>query len=503
MLVAGFALVFFLLEWVPGITGPYGYFIDEFYYLACAERLAFGYVDHPPLSVFLLRIVRETLGDSLPAIRLLPALAGAATIFLTGFIAKRLGAGRWGQAIAALAAMTGAVFEVLFGVWTMNAFSFLLWAVAFLVLVEIERRDEPRLWLLFGLVAGLALENKHTFVLMGAGLGVGLVLTPARKHLASRWLWMGAGIALLLLLPNLLWQQANGWPSLEFYRNADLYKNVPTPALEVLKQQILFMNPAALPVWLAGTVFFLATRQGGRYRHLGWLFVTLLAIMVVSGKSRPDRITAAYTIVFAGGGVLLDGLSLRRGLRWLRPALPALLAISGLALVPLSVPILPPGTTASYGATLGIVPQIERGEGKRTQLPQWLADRFGWERFVDDIALAADRLTPEERRHAIILVPSYGHAGAIELFGRGRDLPPVYSGQNTYWMWGPPPEEISAAIVAGYREETIREFCSEVELVTVHDCDWCMPWRDGMSIRIARKPFRSLHDAWAGFKHFE
>lgn len=503
MILPGLALAFFLLEWIPGFAGPYGYFIDELYYVACSERLAFGYVDHPPLSIFLLRLVRETLGDSLPAIRLVPALAGAATILLTGLIARRLGAGRYGQAIAALAAMVGSVLEVLFGVWSMNALGFLFWAAAFLILVEIERRDEPRLWLAFGAVAGLALENKHTFVLMGAGLAVGLVLTPARRHLASRWLWMGAGIALLLLAPNLLWQQANGWPSLEFYRNADLYKNLPTPPLEVLKQQILFMNPAALPVWIAGVVFLLATERGRRYRHLGWLFVTLLALMVASQKSRPDRITAAYIIVFAGGGVLLESLSMRGGLRWIRPAVPALLAISGVALAPLAIPLLPPATTARYGSWLGIVPQIERGEGKRTQLPQWLADRFGWEQFVGDIEEAAGRLNPDERRHAIVIVPSYGHAGAIELLGRGRDLPPVYSGQNTSFLWGPPPEEVSAAIMAGFREETLREFSSEVELAGVHDCDWCMPWRDGIPIRIARRPFRSFHDAWPDFKHFE
>ncbi|MCP4656164.1 MAG: glycosyltransferase family 39 protein, partial [bacterium] len=310
------AAVYFLLEWVPSLIGTYGYFIDELYYVACSEHLAFGYVDHPPLSIFVLRLLRAVIGDSLPALRLVPALAGAATVLLTGLIARRLGAGVFGQGLAAGAAMVGSLYHVLFSFYSMNALALPAWAACFLILVEIERRDEPRLWLAFGAVSGLGLENKHTIVLLALGLAVALVLTPARRHLAGRWLWMGLGIAALLALPNLLWQVAHGWPSLEFYRNADLLKNVPTPPFEVLKQQVLFMNPAALPVWLAGVVFFLATKAGRRYRHLGWIFVVLLLLMVAAQQSRPDRIVAAYTVVFAGGGVLLEELVRKARVRW-------------------------------------------------------------------------------------------------------------------------------------------------------------------------------------------
>jgi 4-amino-4-deoxy-L-arabinose transferase-like glycosyltransferase len=506
------ALAYFLLEWVPGLIGSYGYYIDEMYYVACSERLAFGYVDHPPLSILLLRLLRALMGDSLPALRLVPALAGAATLLLTGLIARRLGAGTFGQILAAGTMMVASVYHVMFSFYSMNALSVLIWAVCFLILVEIERRDEPRLWLALGVVVGLGLENKHTMVLLALGLATGLILTRARRHLTSRWLWLGLGIAALLALPNLLWQLAYGFPSLEFYHSADMYKNVPTPPFAVLGQQVISMNPAALPIWLAGLVFFLVTKRGRPYRHLGWVYVVLLVLMLVAGKSRPDRICGVYTVLFAGGGVLLGDLLQGTVGRWLRPGLLGLLFLFGAVTAPLGLPLLPPRITASYAATLGIVPQIEKGEDKRSLLPQWLADRCSWEQLVDDVEAVVRALEPAERNGAILLTASYGQGAPIELLGRGRDLPPVYSRHNSYFSWGPPGDPVELAVVVGFGatgrngelepEDPLPQLFEEIELARVHSCDWCMPWRNQMPIWLARRQKLPFREAWPEIKYY-
>ncbi|MBI5838375.1 MAG: glycosyltransferase family 39 protein [Candidatus Eisenbacteria bacterium] len=504
LILLGLASLYFLVEWLPGIRGAYGYFIDEFYYLACASHLAPGYVDHPPLSVFLLWAVRAVIGDSLPALRLVPALAGAATIGLIGLIARRLGAGWQGQALAAGAAMAGTIYHITFSFYSMNALSVLLWTACFWVLVEIELRNEPRLWVLFGVLAGLGLENKHTFVLLPLGLAAGLLLTRARRHLASRWLWLGCAITAALLLPNLAWQASHGWPSLEFYRNADLYKNIPTPPLVVLAYQFLVMNPGAIPVWIAGLGFFLVSKRGRQLRHLGWIYVALLGLMLIGQKSRPDRIAEAYVVLFAGGGAMLSALWERAGYRWLRWAVPATLVLGGVALAPLGLPLLPPPQAARYAGRLGIVPQIEKGESKRTELPQWLADRLGWERLADDVEAVAREIRPEERARAIILAPSYGQGGAIELLGRGRGLPPVYAVQNSYSHWGPPPDSADVAIVLGpFSAETVHRLYGEAVVARVHDCEGCMRWRDEVPIWLARSPKVALRDAWPKLKYYE
>jgi hypothetical protein len=335
------------------------------------------------------------------------------------------------------------------------------------------------------------------------GLLPAFLLTRARRHLVTPAFGLGLVIAGAIALPNLLWQAGHGWPSLEFYRNADLLKNNPTPALEVLIQQVLFMNPAAFPVWLAGLVFLLGRGRGGSLRHLGIAYLLLLAMLVVGQKSRPDRLTPMYPLLFAAGGVAVEQALRRRGLERLRPAAVLAVLAGGVVFAPVGLPLLPPAFVSAYGARLHLVPQIEAGAGKRSALPQWLSDRLDWPPFVDDVERVVRLLPASERAHAAILAPSYGQAGAIELLGRGRGLPRVYSGHNHYSFWGPPPDSVTTLVVVGFDRESIRRFAAEVELAGTHRCTRCTPWRDEMPIWIARGRARALSELWRAARHFE
>jgi 4-amino-4-deoxy-L-arabinose transferase-like glycosyltransferase len=501
--LAALSGIVFLLEIVPNLFGGYGYFIDEFYYIACSKRLALGYVDHPPLAPLLLRLNRLILGDSVLAIRLLPALCGAASVYLTGLMARRLGAGLFGQGLAALALLVAPVPLIFFSFFSMNAFEILFWIAACLVLVEIARTGNDRLWLLFGLVAGVSLQNKHTFALLGVGLAVGLLLTRERRHLASKWLWLGAAVALLLFLPNIWWQIQNGWPSLEFYRMADIRKNVPTPPWLVILNQILFMNPATVPIWLGGLVFCFGSRAGRPYRFIGWIFVTLFLLLVIGQKSRGDRIVAAYPVLFAAGAAWWDSVTVRPGLRWARWALPSLLIVFGLLLAPMSLPLLPPDQLGSYAAATGIVPQLEKSDTATPELPLWFAERFGWEGLAPTVAGVVKDLDPDERERTLILVPSYGHAGALELFGPRYGLPRVASPQNNYHLWGVGEDPIDVIVSVGLGPDSLSEFFEEVRQVATYRCDYCKDWRDNMPIYVARGPKVPFREVWALFKHYE
>jgi hypothetical protein len=500
--LAGIALAF---QAIPNFLGGYGYFIDELYYIACARRLDLGYVDHPPLAPALLRIQMSLFGDSIASIRFLPALVGGVMVYLSGWLAAFFGGGRWAQALAAVSVMLMPVGLVFFDTFSMNGLELLFWTSSILALLVMVRKNEPRLWLVYGAIAGVGLLNKHTMVLVGFASVLGFLLSPARRLLWSRWLVVGGIVAFLLFLPNLWWQLDNGWPSLEFYRNATLLKNIPSPPLEILLNQILFMNPVLFPIWLAGLVFCFT--RGPRNRFVGFAYIVLLGILVASQSSRPDRIAGLYPILLAAGAVWWENVFARR-------AFGAIVFVGvvmgGLAFAPLFQPWLAPATLARYAAFIGVDTQLERGEGKRAELPQWMADRFGWEELVAQVDDVYRGLPPEEQARALIVAPSYGHAGALELLGESRGLPPVVSGHNTYHMWGRKLAGRLAqgpVIFLGSSAEKLGGMFSDVRQVGVYECDYCMNWRNDMPIHIARQSTLSASEfevAWeTSFKHYE
>src|SRR6266704_3429769 len=187
-------------------NGRYGYFRDELYYIACGRHLDFGYVDQPPLSILLLRLSQLLLGDSLFAIRLLPALAGAAIVALTGIIAREMGGRAWAIALACAATLSALFYLAVGNFFSMNVFEPLFWMGAVYLLVRIINGGSSTLWLWLGVLFGLGLENKHSTAFFAAGILVGLLLTSERRHFAEKYIWLGGVIAFAIALPNILWQ---------------------------------------------------------------------------------------------------------------------------------------------------------------------------------------------------------------------------------------------------------------------------------------------------------
>ncbi len=489
------AIGYALLE--VGLNGwrGYGYFTDELYYIACSKRLALGYVDHPPLVPWLLRCVRAVLGDSLPAIRLAPALAGGATVFLAGRMAWRLGGGGFAQALAALATAVAPGPMILFGFYSPNAFEILVWVVCASLIAALAAGGDPRLWLTLGAVAGLGLEIKHTTAAFGAALAVSLAVTPARRLLRSPWPWLGLLVAIAVFVPNLLWQIRHDWVSLEFYRTAIAVKDVPTSSLGAAFDQVLFMNPVMAPLWLLGLGFYAVDPAGRRFRVLGALFATLFALVLVVPMSRPDRIAGAYPMLLAAGAVVLE----RPAFRILRVAVIVLLGVSTAVLAPLALPLLPPASLAKYAAALHLNPRIEIQ--RWSPVPQWVADRLGWEDLATAIASVLHGLPDDERRSATVLAGDYGYAGALELFGPEKGIDRVIGNHNSYFLWGPGDPSPAVVVAFGIPREILDRLFARVERAANFRCDFC--YQDGMPIWIAREPRVPLVEAWPGLKHFE
>jgi 4-amino-4-deoxy-L-arabinose transferase-like glycosyltransferase len=486
----------------------YGYFIDEFYYVACSKRLAFGYVDHPPLAPWLLAAIRAVAGDGVMAIRLAPFLAMSGTVWVTGLLVGRFGGGRFATALACLAVGFSPVLLAMSGFYSMNAFEPLLWLLTVLLLVRIAQTGESRLWLAVGVLTGVSFETKHTVVAYLVPLAAGIVLTRMRRVLLDRWLWAGAGIAVTLAVPNLAWQAANGWPSLEFYRNAHLLKNVPMPPGESLAAQVIVNNPLAAPVWLLGFAVLLLGERARPLRFLGLAFLILLGLHVASQTSRPDRIAAAFPLLFAAGSVQIEGLLRKAAERhawaagFARASILAAVAAGAAALAPIVLPLVPPARLAQYVAGLGLTAQAERG--KSSPIPQLLADRTGWESFVDDVARVYWNLPEADRERAVFYAPSYGQAGALELLGPARGLPGrVIGSQNTYWHWSVGRTDSEVLVAVDADPDDLRELFAEVWEAGRSRCTYCMSWRDDNPIYVGRRSTQPVSSIWARTRHYE
>ncbi len=482
-------------------TAPgYGIFRDELYYLACANHLDFGYVDHPPFSIALLAFWRLLFGDGLFALRFLPGVAGAATVFLTGLTARELGGGRSAQVLAALAAFFAPFFLAVSHFYSMNAFDLVAWAGLMLLAVRILVRDEPRLWLWFGALAGLGLENKYSVAFLGIGLVVGLALTRQRRQLLSPWLWAGGALALLLFAPHLVWQVTHGSPSLEFMRNATELKNLPIGPLDFLGGQIVLLHPLLAPLWLLGLGALLFGAGFARVRALGIAYVAILALMLLT-NAKVYYLAPVYPLLFAAGAVALDAFFARRA--W--PNAPvfagAAIVVAGLALLPMTIPILPPETFIAYSNAIGLgAPKMERGAP--AELPQIYADMFGWRDLTAEVARVWSALPERERARAVIISQNYGEAGAIDYFGPALGLPQAISPHNSYWLWGPGDWDGRVAVVIGEIPPEIAALFGSIEKLGHRSCALCMPYESELAIYVARDLRIPVPELWARIKRF-
>ncbi len=479
----------------------YGYFRDELYYLACGRHLDFGYVDHPPLIGLVAAAVRALAGESLPAIRFLPAVAAATTVWLAMAIARALGGSPFAQLLAGLATALCPVYVALFGILSMNAFDILIWAALFWLAARLLAGADPRLWLAFGAVAGIGLENKVSVLFLGFGLVVGSILARRWDVLRSRWLWLGGGLALLLFLPHLLWQQAHSWPTLEFMANARRHKMAELGALDFAGEQILNAGPVALPLWIGGLGWLLLARAGRPFRALGWAYLVMLVTMTASG-SKPYYLGPAYTVLFAAGGVAAAGwLRTPRFASALRPVAAGTLLAGGLLVAPLAKPLLPVDLYVRYAAAAGIAPSTdERHELAR--LPQFFADMHGWPELAAAVAAVHRALPEADRARACVFGQNYGEAGAIDLFGPAYGLPPAISGHNSYHLWGPGQCTGEVVIVIDDDRETLEGLFASVAHAATFTCRDCMPYENGSPIWVARGLKPAIAELWPRVKKY-
>jgi len=483
----------------------YGYFRDEFDYMACGDHLAWGYVDQPPLIPFLIHISRAVLGDSLRAVRFVPALASSLLVVQTALIAREFGGKRFALLLSAVLIVIAPQYLSNGGLLGTNCLEPNLWmGCAYFVILAIKRND-PRYWLWVGVFAGLGLEEKYSIGFFVFAIVVGLLLTEQRRVFFDKWIWLGGLAAFLIFLPNLLWNIHYHWPFLELMHNIRAEgRDVVLPAGQYFLQQMLLVHPLTAPIWLTGLIAFFLWPPLKAYRVLGWSYLICYAVFfALHGKSY--YLAPIYPMLLAAGAVVIESVlsgagALARQRAWLKPVIVILLLAAGAHLVPIVVPVFSPDRFISYTKTLPFKLPVMEHSHARAVLPQWYADQFGWQEIVGETVVAWNQLDPAERGDCGIFAQDYGQAGAIDFFGRRYGLPRSLSGDKTFFLWGPSGYSGKCLIVLDDTRENLEQIFQQVDYIgTSADNPWAL--EKNIDVFICRGPkFGTLAELWPKLK---
>jgi 4-amino-4-deoxy-L-arabinose transferase-like glycosyltransferase len=493
------ALGAFLFNLVISHLSQFGIFRDELYYIACANHPDLGYVDHPPLSVWILAVWKSIFGDSLFSLRFLPALFAGLTAAASARLTRELEGGIYAQTLAGVLVTVTPIYLGFFGIYSMNALDVLLWALAFIVLLQLVRTGRKKDWYLLGLIIGLGALNKISMLWLAAGIASGILLTPLRASLKKREPWLACLIIILLFLPFVLWNATHDFAHLEFIRNASGEKYASQNPITFLTGIFFNLNPLAVIIWLGGFYHLLRRRDA---RPAGIAVTVVLLILLANYHTKSEYFSSAAIVLLPAGVALLDTVCSHGVRRWLMKAYLAIVVLSGLALLPATRDVLPLDDYLRYQEKLHINTQSVEGL-ETAALPQFYADRMGWENMARVVAGIYATLPEADKRRCLVYGRNYGEAGAIDYFRRTFDLPPAISQHNSYYYWS---QKLLSAdiilIVIGRNIDDLRRDFDQVDIAGEISAPYVMPYEDHLTVTICRGLRIPPGVAWAQGKDF-
>jgi Dolichyl-phosphate-mannose-protein mannosyltransferase len=465
------------------VSDRYGFQQDELYFLVASHHLAFGYVDQPPLAVLLARAT-DLFGVNPAAIRILPALAGGAIVVLAARLAALFGGDRAARVIAALAV---AITPVLLGgmhVGNTTPYDLLAWTVVTVCVAMALLRDRPRWWLGAGVAAGLGIEDDYLVLTLLAALVIGILVTPEHRAVMKTWWpWLGGVIALAIWLPNLLWQFASGWPQLTMASALHQQNTSAANYADGLPAQLVYAGLLGIPLAIAG---FITLWRAARLRFLG-VAATLILIYVLAWiPGKVYYFDGILPAVLAAGSVPAGRWIAKA--RWprARRAAVGVLALAG------TVVILP-----------GVLPVLPMASLHQVSGAASIADGIGWPQLTAEIAAQDAALTRAGQPPTSIFTGTYAQAGALDVYGGPYHLPPVISGHNTFWLWGPGNASDTTVLYVAAASQLRPYFASCRHLAVYNPPDQVKNDWNNLAIGVCTGPSGSWKRLWPHMKHYD
>lgn len=477
-------------------AGRYDAQRNELYFLVCGWHPDFGYVDQPPL-VPLISAATQIFGVSIWLLRLPATIVAVGLVFLCAAFARLLGGENRAAVFAAVAAGIAPGLAGLGSHLTTSTFEPIAWTAAAYLLTRAILHDRRADLIWIGLLAGLAMEAKWGIAVWLVALGMGVVVSPARRMLLWWQLWLGIVIAAALFAPNLIWQWRHGWPFFEvILPHLESQKNFTGPFWRYELGQALSMNPVLAPLWLAGVVGPFVDRRLAPARFLSLAFVLTTAFYFLQ-RGTNYYLFPVYPTMFAVGAVACERLSIWATRVWTAAAL----AASAL-FAPVTLPILEPALLQRYMDVTHIRPKPIEAAGVGAPLTQSMSDEFGWRDLEKKVAAVVRQLPPQDQARVAILAANYGEAAALDVYGREDGLPPALSGHNQYWLWGPRGHDGSLIIHVGGNAEPWRRICGSIEDMGSFGNPYTMPYENDRPIFICRDLRMPLDRLWNRLKRF-
>ena len=489
-----FILIKLIISFFPV---EYGIFRDEFYYLAMSENLDFGYLDVPPLAPLLLAFVRLFFGVSYFSLHLLPAISGCLILCLSYLIVKKLNGGIF-AVVLTLSCITFAPQFVAFGsFYSYDYLDQFFWILTLFTIVLLLKSENKKYWIYFGVAAGFGLLSKITILYLGFGIFLALILTKNRKYLLTWQFWIGGIIAFLIFSPYIIWHISKDMIVMDYYKNYASGKAAGTNPFDFLSNHIITLNPLTLPVWLSGFFYFLFNREVKKYNLISIAFIIVSAVSILT-KTKYYLVTPFFPLLFAGGAVFIESIILKKQEKYILAAgriYSSFIILGGLFIVPLARPVIPAESYIKLSNMIKLDKQVKVENHKLSLLPQFYADRFGWEEMVVKIKEAYDTLTDDEKKKCAIIVGNYGEAGAIEYYGKKYNLPKPVSGHLQYYIWGDRGHTGEAAIILGWKKEDVQIAYDEVIQTGEIYHKYAMPYENNQPVYVCRKlkiPFEKI-----------
>jgi Dolichyl-phosphate-mannose-protein mannosyltransferase len=481
------------LAWLTGaafaatelaLSGRYGFQQDELYFIVAGRHLAFGYVDQPPLVPLLTRVT-GLLGVSPAEVRIIPALAGGAVVVMAARLAALFGAGRFGRVLAAVGTACAPVVLGAVHIGNTTPLDLLAWTTILLCASTALLRDRPRWWLGAGAAAGLGLENNNLVVMLLIGLALGLLVSPQAGVLRTRWPWLGAGLAAVIWLPNIVWQATHGWPQLAMASALHQQNTSLADYLGGLPAQLIYPGLLMAPLLIAGYVRLWQAPQL-RFIAVAITFVLVYVLAWVPGKVYYTDGTAPA--VLAAGAAAAEGWIARGRRPGRRRALVLAAPLAGLAI--------------ALPGLLPIVPATDLHRVAGSSQRSTLGDTIGWPQLNHAVAVQDAALARTGQRPTAIFTGYYGEAAALDVLGGKDHLPPVLSGHNAYWMWGPGRASDRIVLAVDALGMLRPYFASCHLLATYHAPDQVQNDWTNIQIAVCTRPAASWPVLWPRLKHY-